>query len=280
MKLIYVDMHGRAVREASPQGYARFGGRALIAHLLLAEVPAACDPLGPHNKLIFAPGLLAGSGVATAGRLSAGAKSPLTGGVKEANAGGTAGDTLGKMGIQALVIEGQAPAGDLWLLHVGAEAATLLPADELRGLGTYDTIARLQQRFGETASVLCIGPAGEQTLTGAGIASSGLGDQKSNHAARGGLGAVMGSKGLKAIVISGEGARSRKPEISELFRASSKRFAETLINDPKTGVKGSSHLYGTASIVAAVNEMGSMPTRNFSAGSFEAAGDLTGEHIR
>ena len=83
-------------------------GRALIAKLLLEEIPPACDALGPHNKLIFTPGLLGGAGVTTAGRLSVGGKSPLTGGVKEANAGGTAGDTLGKLDIKAVVVEGQA----------------------------------------------------------------------------------------------------------------------------------------------------------------------------
>ncbi len=251
-----------------------------IDHILLDHVPPTCDALGPHNKLIFAPGLLAGSGVATAGRLSVGAKSPLTGGVKEANAGGTAGDLFAKMGIKALVVEGQPATKGLWLLHVTADGVALLPADDLAGLGTYATSEKLQARFGEDASVMCVGPAGEQLLTGASIACSGMGDQRSNHAARGGLGAVMGSKSLKAVVVSGKGARLRKPADAELFKTSSKHFAEVLINDPKTGVKGSSHLYGTASIVAAVNEMGSMPTRNFSTGKFEDAANLTGEHIR
>jgi aldehyde:ferredoxin oxidoreductase len=273
-------MTGKAVRTAPPGAYARLGGRALIAHLLLQEVPADCDALGPRNKLIFAPGLLGGSGVATSGRLSVGAKSPLTRGVKEANAGGTAGDMLGKMGIQALVVEGQAKAGEVWLLYVTPDGVEVLPADDLRGLGTYATSEELQARFGADATVLCIGPAGEQLLTGAGIACSGIGDQKSNHAARGGLGAVMGSKGLKAVVIDGKGARLRKPADAQLFKTSSRKFAEVLINDPKTGTKGSQHLYGTASIVSAVNEMGSLPTRNFSTGSFGDAPQLTGEHLR
>ena len=88
-------------------------GRALIARLLLEEVPPTCDAFGPHNKLIFTPGLLGGAKVTTAGRLSVGGKSPLTGGAKEANAGGTAGDTLGKLGIKAIVVEGQAAPGRL-----------------------------------------------------------------------------------------------------------------------------------------------------------------------
>src|SRR5512137_2235197 len=90
--------------EPVPTEYERLGGRALIAKLLLNEVPPACDALGPHNKLIFAPGLLGGAIVATAGRLSVGAKSPLTKGVKEANAGGNSGDALGKLAIKAIVV--------------------------------------------------------------------------------------------------------------------------------------------------------------------------------
>lgn len=280
MKLIHVDMRTQEVREVIEPRYEHLGGRALIDHVLLDDVPPTCDALGPHNKLIFAPGLLAGSGVATAGRLSVGAKSPLTGGAKEANAGGAAGDTLAKLGVKALIVEGQPAAGSLWLLHVTPEGISLLPADDFKGLGTYATSEKLQARFGADSIVVSIGPAGEQMLTGAGIACTGAADQRSNHAARGGLGAVMGSKGLKALVISGKGARMRKPVEPELFKTSSKHFAEVLINDPKTGVKGSSHLYGTASIVAAVNEMGSMPTRNFSTGNFGEASELTGEHMR
>ena len=106
MNILRVDMEKSQVRwEPVSDAYKFLGGRALSAKVLLDEVPATCDPLGPHNKLIFAPGLLGGAGVTTAGRLSIGAKSPLTGGVKEANAGGTAGDTLGRMGIKAIVVE-------------------------------------------------------------------------------------------------------------------------------------------------------------------------------
>ena len=261
--------------------FEHLGGRALIAKLLLEEIPPTCDALGPHNKLIFTPGLLGGAGVTTAGRLSVGGKSPLTGGVKEANAGGTVGDTLGKLGIKAIVIEGQPEQGKLYLLHVKNDGAELLPADNLRGLGTYATSDLLQEQFGVDTTVISIGQAGEFLMRGAGIACTGERDQRSNHAARGGLGAVMGSKGLKAIVID-------KPAIgkavhfadAELFRNAARAYAQKLINDPKLGTKGAQHLYGTASIVAAVNEMGSLPTRNFSSGAFEESETLRGERMR
>jgi len=266
--------------EAVPPVYARLGGRALTSKLLLEEVPPTCAALGPHNKLVFAPGLLGGAGVTTAGRLSVGAKSPLTGGVKEANAGGTVGDLLGKLGVKAVVVEGQAQKGELFVLHVKGASAELLPAGDLRGLGTYATADRLQAQYGASCTVVSIGQAGEYLMQGASIACTGEGDQRSNHAARGGLGAVMGSKGLKAIVVHKAAGQTVPLADAELLRTAARRFAQELINDPKTGQKGSQHLYGTASIVAAVNEMGSLPTRNFSSGSFEQAADLRGEQLR
>ncbi len=281
MKLLRVDMDQRTVRwEQTPAVYERLGGRALTSRLLLEEVAPTCDALGPHNKLVLAPGLLGGAGVTTAGRLSIGAKSPLTGGVKEANAGGTAGDALGRLGLKAVVVEGQPRKGELYLLHVVGDSAQLLPAGHLHGLGTCDTADRLQAEYGARCTVLSIGPAGEQLLTGASIACTGEGAQRSNQAARGGLGAVMGSKGLKAIVIDKADARPVPLAEPELFRAAARRFAQELIRDPKLGPQGSTHRYGTAAITAAVNEMGSLPTRNFSRGSFEGAAALQGEQMR
>jgi len=280
MKLFRVDMKAGQVRsEAGPDIYQKLGGRALIAKLLLEEIPPACDALGPNNKLIFCPGLLGGASVAAAGRLSVGGKSPLTGGIKEANAGGTAGDALGKLGIKALVIESQPEKGKLYLQHVQGDHAELIPADDLRGMGTYAVSEKLQERFGKNATIISIGPAGEQLLTGACIACTGEADQRSNLAARGGLGALMGSKGLKAVVIE-KAAGAIQTADKELLRSAAQTFAQKLINDPKLGTQGTQHLYGTASIVGAVNEIGSLPTRNFSNGNFEGAGDLRGEHMR
>ena len=281
MKLMRVNMEKLEVRwEPVPPVFEQLGGRALIAKLLLEEIPPACEALGPHNKLVFTPGLLAGGGVTTAGRLSVGGKSPLTGGVKEANGGGTAGDTLAKLGIKAIVVEGRAPRGEWYVLHITGDLASLLPAGDLMGLGTYATSDRLQERYGADSTVISIGQAGEYLMYGAGIAITGERDQRSNHAARGGLGAVMGSKGLKAIVIDKPLGKSIPLADADLFRTATRTFAQKLINDPKLGTQGSQHLYGTASIVAAVNEIGSLPTENFSRGNFEHAAELRGEHLR
>jgi aldehyde:ferredoxin oxidoreductase len=281
MKLLRVDMNQLQTQwEPVPAVYERLGGRALIARLLLEEIPPTCDPLGPHNKLIFSPGLLAGTGATTAGRLSVGGKSPLTRGIKESNAGGTAGDALGKLGIKAVVLEGQPEKGPLYLLHVNGDTARIESADHLQGLGTYATSDRLQEQYGADSTVISIGQAGEWWMGGAGVCVTGEGRQRSNHAARGGLGAVMGSKGLKAIVIDKPVGKTIPFADAELFRAAARTFAQEIIKSPKLGKKGSAHLYGTASIVAAVNELGSLPTRNFSSGDFEGMESLRGEHLR
>jgi aldehyde:ferredoxin oxidoreductase len=281
MKLLRVDMDQLLVKwDAVPAVYDRLGGRALIARVLLEEVPPTCDALGPHNRLIFAPGLLGGVNVTTCGRLSVGGKSPLTRGVKEANAGGTAGDALGKLDIKAVIVHGQAVKNHWYILRIHGSDAELLPADDLLGLGTYATSDRLQERFGADSTVISIGQAGEGCMGGAGVCVTGEGGQRSNHAARGGLGAVMGSKGLKAVVIDKPGPKLPQMADAELLRNAARTFALELINSPKLGRKGTQHLYGTASIVAAVNEMGSLPTRNFSQGSFEGMGTLRGEHLR
>lgn len=281
MKLLRVDMNSLKVKwEVVPPEYEYLGGRALIARVLLDEVPPKCDALGSENKLIFTPGLLGGSGVTTTGRLSIGGKSPLTGGVKEANSGGTAGDALGKLEIKGVIVDNQ-PADERWflLLIKEGEQAELVPADDLVGLGTYVTSETLQERYGNNFSIISIGQAGEMMLRGSGVAVTGYKNQRSNQAARGGLGAVMGSKHLKAVVVEIPRAR-RSAAKPELLKQASSTFFQELYNSPKTGKKGSSHLYGTASIVGAVNGMGAFPTRNFSSGNFEGAATLTGEHLR
>jgi aldehyde:ferredoxin oxidoreductase len=281
MKLLRVNMKDQEVKwESVPANYERQGGRGLIASILLNEIPAKCDPLGPENVLIVAPGLLGGSGVTATGRLSIGGKSPLTKGVKEANSGGTAGDALGRLDIKAIIVE-DVPETDQWFfLHViDGDHAELLPVEDLIKQGTYATAEVLQGKYGDKCSVISIGQAGEQQLRGAGIAVTGYKSQISNHAARGGLGALMGSKKLKAIVI--DDLRGRRPVVdAELLKKASSTFFKALYNSPKLGKKGAQHLYGTSVIVTPVNECGFLPTRSFSDGQFEGYETLRGEHLR
>jgi len=148
-------------------------GRALIARLLLEEIPPTCDALGPITNWYLLLVCSVEAVFSTAGRLSVGGKSPLTSGVKETNAGGTAGDTLPKLGIKAIIIEGQAQRDELYLLHITADSADLLPASDLKGLGTYATSDALQERYGADSTVISIGQAGEYLMHGAGIAVTG-----------------------------------------------------------------------------------------------------------
>ncbi|MRS05377.1 aldehyde ferredoxin oxidoreductase, partial [bacterium] len=203
-----------------------------------------------------------------------------TKGIKESNAGGIAGDSLGKMGLRAVVIENQPLEKEFYLLHITSKGASLESASEYVGLGTYATSQKLEEKFGSDCSIISIGQAGEYLLTGAGVSTTGEKDQRSNYAARGGLGAVMGSKGLKAVVIDKPTSKTVQFVDIELFRTAAKAFAQKLLDDPKLGPQGGQHLYGTASIVGAVNEMGALPTRNFSNGNFDESTKLRGEYMR
>lgn len=280
-KILRVDMSRLEVRtEPLPPEYERFGGRALIARILLNEVPPACEPLGPHNKLIFAPGLLGGTNVSSANRLSVGGKSPLTGGVKEANAGGNGARDIARLGYKAVIVEGKPAEDKLYILYLAHGRAELVPADDWRGLGTYATSARAKERWGEQCSVICIGPAGEMLMRGAGVVVTGHEEQVSRLAARGGLGALMGSKGLKAVVLDSTNAPALPLADPELFRKASTAFAKALLDNPRTGRTGSMHMYGTSGILKIVNEIGTLPTRNFREGSFEKAAEISGEKLR
>jgi aldehyde:ferredoxin oxidoreductase len=273
---------GSLQREAIPDSWSRLGGRGLLARIMLDETPPSCEPLGPHNRLIFSPGLLVGHMLSSCDRLSIGAKSPLTRGVKEANAGGTTGLQMACLGIRALILEDQVPsAGDTrndWrVLHLSLEGARLEPCADIAGLGVADAAARLLRRYGDHVALALIGPAGEMRLSAAGIQNLDKDRVPSRIAARGGLGAVMGAKGLKAIVFDGKGAV--KPPIADMeaFKQAQKVFSRNLADHPQTALYRD---YGTAAMALTCNAMGALPTRAFSSGQFEGAETLSGEHMR
>ena len=264
-------------REPVPESWERLGGRGLLARILLDEVEPTCEPLGPNNKLIFAPGLLVGHMLSSCDRISIGAKSPLTRGVKESNAGGRTGLQLTHLGIKALILEDR-PAGEgWWLLHLSTAGARFHPADELLGKGVYDTAAALLERFGDKVAIALIGPGGEMRLSSAGIQNLDKDRVPSRIAARGGLGAVMGSKRIKAIVI--DASDGQKPPIHhpDAFRKAQKAFTQALMAHQQTQVYAD---YGTAAMTQMCNHFGGLPTRNFSSGVFEAADKISGEYMR
>ena len=122
------------VVEDIPKAYERLGGRGFTSTIVSKEVPQTSHPLGRFNKLLIAPGVLSGTNVANSGRLSVGCKSPLTGGIKESNVGGTSPSKLGRLRIAAIVIEGIPEKGGCYILRLSKEGGELIPGDEYRGL--------------------------------------------------------------------------------------------------------------------------------------------------
>jgi aldehyde:ferredoxin oxidoreductase len=277
-QILRVNMSDQTVKfEDIPKEYAGLGGRGLTSAIIAAEVDPTCNPIGPLNKIVFAPGLLGGTNCANSGRISVGGKSPLTGGIKEANSGGQAGQYLAKLGVQAIIVEGEPPAGKWFKLVVGKGQAELRAAADLAGLGNYATIAQLVQIHGDKMGYVSIGPAGEWRLPSASVAFTDRELRPTRHAGRGGLGAVMGSKGLKAIVIDPEGGEMAPIADREAFKAAAKRFAEALGQHPVTSQ--GLPTYGTDILINILNEAGGLPTRNFSSGRFEGAEKVGGESL-
>jgi aldehyde:ferredoxin oxidoreductase len=279
MKFIRVNMSEKTIRvEDVPQEYMGLGGRGLTSIMINAEVPPQCDPLGPQNKLIFAPGFLSGTPLPNTSRISVGAKSPLTGTIKESNTGGTVAAALGRLGITAIIVEGQSPEGDLSLLRIDEKGnASLIPAQQYKGMRTYQLVEKLLEAYGKRTSVLCIGPAGEARLTAASIQSSDTDGRPCRAAGRGGLGAVMGAKGLKALIVDQRGKSPDPLANPEAFREAVKAVTKIVKADhmnaevmPKLG---------TAGLVAPVNSMGAFPSYNARKGVLDGWEEICGERM-
>ncbi len=304
MKILRIDCKRQKVSyQPAPEEFKTIGGRGMIARILSDEVPPLCNPLGPENKLIVCNGPLAGAAVSSAGRLSIGAKSPLTGGIKESNAGGTAGEALAGLGLRALILEdlpegapsnsslaarairggsGSASAdtasdaGGLYILKVDPLGVEFLPADEYGGLGNYEFRTRLTERFGEEYSSLTLGQAGEMLYVNSGIAVSDRDGRPNRLAARGGLGAVMASKGVKAILLKMKTGGMLDGAKNEAFKKARKTYHDVVKTNDRIQVLRE---YGTASTVQDAQRLGALPTRNFLYGQFEGVETLTGEYI-
>ncbi|NVM21254.1 MAG: aldehyde ferredoxin oxidoreductase [Desulfobacterales bacterium] len=277
-KILRINTKEKSYDIQDAQGdLASLGGRALTSRIVLNEVPATCHPLSKHNKLIVAPGLLSGTAAANSGRLSVGAKSPLTGGIKESNAGGLVSQKLGRLGIKAIVLEDKPENNAFSLVVIKKDSVEILPADEYVGLGNAETMKRLWEVYGKRVGVMSIGPAGEQRLTAACINLADTNGRPGRAAGRGGLGAVMGSKRIKAIVVDDGGTDKVPLADPEAFKAANRRWVEILNSHPVTGQ--ALPTYGTAVLINIINEAGALPTKNFRFGRFEHAQDISGEHV-
>ena len=274
-QIIRVNLeHLTTTSEPVCEAWLGLGGRALTSTIVAAEVPPTCHPLGPNNKLVFAPGLLSGTSASNSGRLSAGAKSPLTGGIKESNVGGSAAQMFARLGIKALILEGM-PRSDRWYgLHVSKDGVTIEEESELAGQGNFAVIKTLQARLGDKTGVISIGPAGEMKLSAANISVKDPSGKIRSHG-RGGLGAVMGSKRLKFISIDDQGAPGIAIADPERFKAASRIFTKALLDHPVSGQ--GLPTFGTNVLVNILNEAGGLPTRNFTYGQFDAHELISGE---
>ncbi len=255
--------------------YLALGGRGLTSRIISDEVEPTCHPLGRNNKLVIAPGLLSGTMAPSSGRLSVGTKSPLTGTIKESNAGGTAAQSLAKLGYKAIIIEDKPEEHELNLLKITPEGITIEAADYLTMKGNYEVGDILRDKFGTMTTVMSLGQAGEMRLTSASIAVTDTEGHPTRHCGRGGTGAVLGSKGIKAIVIDPGRTNEVDYHDRDAFIKASRSFAKMVLDHPVSGQ--GLPTYGTAVLVNILNEAGGLPTDNFRDGRFEFAESISGE---
>jgi len=261
-RIIRVNMTDQSVKiEPFPNAWKLLGGRALSARILLQECNPKCDPLGPENILVLAPGIMSGTSAPTSGRLSVGCKSPLTGGIKEANAGGEPAQDLMKLGYRAIIVTGQpANLSHRWGLVVNGEGVKLVDATQYKGMWNYACCAKLLANHPDTASAITIGPAGEMMLKGAsvGCTDRSKGRHPARHAARGGVGAVMGSKALKWVLVDPGKAPLRAPSDPKGFAKWMKEFSKDYLSGPRH----QTFKNGTSAAVPIANMLYTLPWRN------------------
>jgi len=243
------------------------GGRGLGARLLWDIVGPEVEPLSPENALIFTTGPITATGSQTSNRFNVSTKSPLTNGILHANSGGWWGMQFKRTGYDALIVRGKAETPVL--IEITNEAVAIKDASHLWGKGVFETTEELGQNRNKR-NVLCIGPAGENLVRIAAIMND-----KERALARGGTGAVMGSKNLKAIVV--EGKEKNSPADPDQFKFMLYETRKLLRASPLTSQALPE--FGTAVVMNVVNEIGALPTRNFQQSQFEHADDISGEEI-
>lgn len=269
-KILEIDLTTRAItRRSLDENIARLylGGRGLGARLLWDEVGADVDALSPRNVLIFATGPLTATGYQTSNRFSVSTKSPLTGTILDANSGGYWGMQFKRAGYDALIVRGRADKPVY--IEIKPNGVTINDAQQLWGQRVRATTKILGQNNNKR-NVLCIGPAGENLSRIAAIMNDG-----ERSLARGGPGAVMGSKNLKAIVVEG----NTRPEIvnQELFKFMLYETRKLLRASPLTSQALPE--FGTSVVMNLVNAIGALPTRNFQQSQFEHADAISGEAL-
>jgi aldehyde:ferredoxin oxidoreductase len=279
-KILRIKMSDlKATYEDMPDKWSRWGGRSLTSAIVFDEVDPTCHPLGPSNKIVISPGWVTGTPASpSSGRTSFGGKSPLTGGIKESNAGGISGKKIAKLGLAAIILEGAPNDGKWYTLVINKDGVRFEDATTLQGKGMYEVDELLWEKYPGTA-IIGIGPAGEMKLSNAGVSVNDLENKPGRYAGRGGLGAVMGARGVKAIVLDDKDTPEVEIVDKELFDQGRRKLTEAILEHSLTKPGGGLPSYGTALLVNVINEAGGLPTRNFSSGQFEGAAKTSGEAI-
>jgi len=271
MRLLKIDMtHSEILEEQLPDDFI-WGGRGLVDYLLTKHMNPNSHPLSADSVFVLACGLLAGTSAPNSSRISVGGKSLLTGGIKEANSGGTAGDIMGRLGVLAVMAKGKSQRPQLLLIN--KKGARLEDAFFVSGLKNYNACEKLRVKYGEKISIALTGPAGEKSMANSTVAVSDVQGRPARHAARGGLGAVMGAKGLKAILLDGRGGESRKIKKTAAFKEAVKN-AVKIIRSMQVGENLRKH--GTATWVNSCDDSGQMPTLNHTQGAWERKDAING----
>jgi len=278
MNILRVNMNNQTIStEPLADEWKFLGGRALIAKILNEEVDPNCDPLGMHNKLIIAVGPLAGTIAPHFGRISFGGLSPLTRGIKESNAGGPIAQELDKLNYRAIILEGCPEDDRSFILRISPTNCQLINAGDLFGLNIYEAADKAFKQYGENVNLILIGPGGDKKYKSASIALTDMEGDPSREAARGGLGAVMGSKGIKAIVIDSSEAPRVEIKNRPLFRSAINEWIAFINHDVTCRLFST---FGTSLTVANDSYQGMMATNNYTSGQHNNFRQVTGEIIR
>lgn len=262
-KYLDIDLAKQTIETTELDGEElAIAGRYFIAKTLLEAGVATVDPLSPENPLIFSAGPFAGTNFSNGNRLSIGCKSPLTGGIKEANAGGTFAFAMGQLEIHGFTLHNASP--DWVVIHIPKEGPIKFePADPYLGKGNFEAAAMLHEKYGDKVSIGLCGPVGEYQGLIAGISFSDVDNRPVRLAARGGVGAVMGSKKVKAIIVE----KDKMPPLRDRKKVMSgvKEYGKLLGESaPVQAMK----THGTAMVADYTNTIGGLPVRNFSSGQF------------
>lgn len=258
--------------------YVNLGGRALTSRIINKEVPADCHPLSAENKLVIATGLLGGSTAANSGRISVGTKSPLTGGIKESNSGGLFAHKMPKMDLLAIVFDDKpADTAPFSTIVISDNKVVFKDATDLVGMDNYPAHDKLLAEYGDKMVAAIVGPAGETLRKTATIQFTDPYKRPARSAGRGGTGAVLGSKKIKAIILDPEVNNKVGAVDAEAFKTARKTWLEILQGHPVTsqGLPA----FGTSVLVNVINEAGALPGKNFRLGQIPHVAEISGEKI-